>query len=63
MKFEVINDKNETVMHTDDISCVYEKSVLNCMSKSGHKFKINGKITALKNISEKLKEIEYATNN
>ena len=63
MKFEVINDKNETVMYTDDVSCVYEKSVLNHMYKSGHKFKINGKIIALKNISEKLKEISNATNN
>lgn len=57
MKFEVINDKNKTVMSTTSLSCIPNKNELNSMSKAGYKFKIDGKAITIKKLNEKLKEI------
>ena len=57
MKFEVVNNKNKTVMSTTSTSCIYDKDILNSMSKAGYKFKLDGKAISLKKLNEKLKEI------
>ena len=57
MKFEVINDKNKTVMSTTSLSCIPNENELNSMSKAGYKFKIDGKAITIKKLNEKLKEI------
>lgn len=63
MKFEVVNDKNVTVMSTRSWSCVYEKDTLNSISKAGYKFKLDGKLITVKKLCEKLKEINDAKDN
>lgn len=63
MKFEVVNDKNITVMSTTSASCIYDKNILNSISKAGYKFKLDGKIITIKKLDEKLKEINNAENN
>ena len=63
MKFEVVNDKNKTVMSTTSWSCVYDKDILNSISKAGYKFKLDGKAITLKKLNEKLKEIQDDKNN
>ena len=55
MKFEIINTENKTVMNTTDVSCIPEKELLMSMSKSGYKFKIDGKILSVKKIIAQLK--------
>lgn len=62
MKFEVINDKNKTVMSTTSLSCIPNKNELNSMSKVGYKFKIDGKAITIKKLNEKLKEIANGKN-
>ena len=57
MKFEVINDRNKTVMHTSSPSCIPDKDILTSMSKAGYKFKLDGKTVTIKKLNEKLKEI------
>lgn len=63
MKFEVVNDKNITVMSTTSWSCVYEKDTLSSISKAGYKFKLDGKLITLKKLCEKLKEINNVKDN
>ena len=63
MKFEVVNDKNKAVMSTTSWSCVYDKDILNSISKAGYKFKLDGKAITLKKLNEKLKEIQDDKNN
>ncbi len=58
MKFEVINDKNKVVMNTEFLSCIPEKTVLNLMSKSGYRFRLNNKIMSVKKLDEQLKLIQ-----
>ena len=48
MIFEVVNDKNKTVMSTTYVSCIYDKDILNSMSKAGYKFKLDGKVITIK---------------
>ena len=55
MKFEIINTENKTVMNTTSVSCIPDKDSLISMSKSGYKFKIDGKILSTKKIIEQLK--------
>ena len=62
MKFEVINDKNKTVMSTDSPSCIPDKGTLDSISKAGYKFKLDGKITTIKKLNEQLKEIGNVKN-
>lgn len=57
MKFEIVNDKNKTVMQTTHISCIPDKNTLNSMSKAGYKFKLDGKAITIKRLNERLKEI------
>ena len=57
MKFEVINDRNKTVMHTSSPSCIPDKDILTSMSKAGYKFKLDGKAITIKKLNEKLKEV------
>lgn len=52
MKFEVINDKGQVVMTTTSANCIPDKDVLNSMSKSGYKFRIDGKAVTQKKLSE-----------
>lgn len=63
MIFEVVNDKNKTVMSTTYVSCIYDKDILNSMSKAGYKFKLDGKTITVKKLDEKLKEINNVKNN
>lgn len=63
MKFEVVNDKNRTMMSTVYWSCVYNEDTLRSISKSGYKFKLDGKIISLKKLIEKLKEIDGGEDN
>lgn len=58
MKFEVVNDKNKTVMSTVSPSSIYDKDTLTLMSKAGYKFKLDGKTITLKKLNERLKEIK-----
>ena len=58
MKFEVINDKNKTVMQTSHMSCIPDKNTLNLMQKAGYKFKLDGKMITIKKLSDKIKEVD-----
>lgn len=62
MNFEVVNDKNKTVMRTTSPSCVPDKDMLNLISKAGYKFKLDGKTISCKSIIEKIKEIMNGNN-
>ena len=57
MKFEVINDKNKTVMSTTSLSCIPNKNELNSMSKAGYKFRLNGKIMSSHKLNEHTQNI------
>lgn len=63
MKFEVVNDKNKTVMSTESLSCIPNKDALNSISKAGYKFRFDGKMITIKKLNEKLKEISCDRNN
>lgn len=63
MKFEVINDKNKTVMSTVSSSCIPEKKILDSMLMAGYKFKLDGKLITGKKLNEILKEIKDDKNN
>ena len=63
MLFEVINDKNKRVMCTESVACVPDRATLMSMSKTGYKFKLNGKATSVKSLIEKLKEMESVEKN
>ena len=56
MEFEVINDKNRTIMSTMSKSCLPDKKLLISMSKNGYKFRLNGKMITVKKLNDKLKE-------
>lgn len=62
MKFEVINDKSNTVMSTKSITCIPDKDMLSSLSKAGHRFKLDGKIITIKRLIEKIKEIDNGDN-
>ena len=57
MKFEVINDKNMSVMNTTSIYCIPDKEMLISMSKAGYRFRLDGKIITTKKLNDKLKGI------
>ena len=57
MEFEVINDKNKTVMRTETLSCIPDKEILSSMSKAGYRFRLNGKITSPKKLNEQIQNI------
>lgn len=52
MKFEVINDKGQVVMTTTSENCIPDKDDIESMSKSGYKFRIDGKVVTKKKLSE-----------
>lgn len=52
MKFEIINDKGQTLMQTTSIECIPNKDILDSMSKLGYKFKIRGKPASKKNVCD-----------
>lgn len=56
MKFEVVNDKNKTVMITNYIEYIPTDKELSSMYKAGYKFKLNGKAISLKKVLEIKKE-------
>ena len=58
MKFEIINDKNKVVMNTTYTCCIPNKDILTLMSKTGYKFKLDGKAITIKKLNEKLKEVK-----
>ncbi len=53
--FEVIRDK-QGLMCTYELSCIYDKTILDSMAKSGHKFKLNGKAATVAQITQYVKE-------
>ena len=57
MYFEVINDKNKTIMNTEILSCIPDKNTLDSISKAGYRFRLDGKIITVKKLKEQLKEI------
>lgn len=57
MLFEVFNDKNKRVMCTESVACIPNRTTLISMSKTGYKFKLNGKVASAKTLIEKLKEM------
>lgn len=63
MRFEVVNDKNKTVMRTPSLYCIPDKDILTSMSKAGYKFKLDGKTITIKKLNEMLKEIKNAEDN
>ena len=63
MKFEVINDKNKTVLLTEYVSCIPNDSALASMFDAGYRFKVDGKIILLKKLKEKLKEFNSSEYN
>ena len=63
MKFEVINDKNKVVMHTEYTSCLPNKETLSLMAKAGYKFKLDNKAITIKKLNEWLKGVENEKNN
>lgn len=52
MLFEVINDKKQTVMFTEEKECIYENDILKLMFNAGYKFKLNGKSITLKSLKD-----------
>lgn len=50
--FQVVDGKGVTVMRTDFISCIPDNNQLTSMSKSGYKFKIDGKGVSIKKVKE-----------
>lgn len=50
MKFEVINGKGQTLMQTTSVECIPNLDILDCMSKLGYKFKVNGKPASKKSV-------------
>ena len=53
MKFEVINDRGNTVFYTYNKKDI-PKEHLQSMVSSGHKFKIDGKVASKKKVEELL---------
>lgn len=58
MHFEVVDDKNRILMNTDSLSCIPDKETIDNMSKSGYKFKLDGKFLNKKKLQELLKYSE-----
>lgn len=52
MRFEVINDKGATVMHTSVESCFPDEDELAMMNRAGYKFKVDGKAVTMKKLKE-----------
>ena len=57
MEFEIINDKNKTVMRTETLSCIPDKEILSSMSKAGYRFRLNGKIMSSHKLNEHTQNI------
>ena len=55
MKFEVINDKLKPVMTCTQKSCIPPADILKSMSAVGYKFRLDGKVIAVKRIMEYIK--------
>lgn len=55
MKFEVINDKSKPVMTCTQESCIPPADILKSMSAAGYKFRLEGKVMAVKRIMEYIK--------
>ena len=54
MKFEVINEKGKTDMHTEHLCYIPTKTEIISMQRNGYKFKIDGKMATKKMIDELL---------
>ena len=63
MRFEVVNDKNETIMHTEHLCCTPDKDTLNAIVKAGYKLKLNGKTTTVNKLLKEFKETQNDQNN
>ena len=63
MKFEIINDKNTTVMNTSSYSCIPDEHTLALMLNTGYKIKLDNRVTTIKRLKEKLKETNNDENN
>lgn len=55
MTFEVYRD-NFCVMQTEQPRCIYDDSTLRDMSRSGYKFKLDGKTATIQKVIETRKE-------
>lgn len=53
--YEVYDSKNNRVLFTDDLACVDSQQRINVLAKSGHKFKVYGKMTTKNKILETIK--------
>lgn len=58
LKFEVVNDKNITVMSTTSSTCIPNESQINSMLNAGYKIRVNNKIIAKKKLNEFIKEVK-----
>lgn len=61
MKFEVVDEKNQTVMNTFYFECIPDKNQIDTMFKSGYKIKVDNKVLSKKKIESFL--IRKGTNN
>ena len=52
MLFEIFNDKDTRVFITHYESCIPEKSDIDSMLKSGHKFRLDSKLLTKKALNE-----------
>lgn len=56
MKFEVVNNQGETVMYTFHVSCLPTLRQVKSMTKSGYKFKIDGKIVSKSKVEQLIQD-------
>lgn len=56
MKFEVIDNKGNTIFNTTEKTCLPSKSEIESQAGAGYKFKIDGKIISKKKLLEQIKE-------
>ena len=58
MKFEVINNQNQVIMHTEFSSCIPSKEILDAVVKAGYKIRLNGKVLSNRTLNKQLEEIK-----
>ena len=58
MKFEVINNQNQVIMHTEFSSCIPNKEILDLIVKAGYKIRLNGKVLSNRTLNKQLEEIK-----
>lgn len=56
MKFEVIDNKGNTIFNTTEKICLPNKLEIESLTCAGYKFKLDGKIVSKKKLLEQIKE-------